>query len=46
MKQNIIIRTDGDNKIGLGHIYRSLYLAKELKKNKFNVIFLSKSILP
>jgi len=44
MKQNIIIRTDGDNKIGLGHIYRSLYLAKELKKNKFNVIFLSKNI--
>jgi len=44
MKQNIVIRADGSNEIGLGHIYRSFYLAKELKKEKVNVIFLSKNV--
>lgn len=43
MKEIIIIRTDGDNEIGLGHVYRSLNLAKELKENNFKIIFLTKS---
>ena len=41
----IIIKTDGDNNKGLGHVYRSLNLAKELKKNNIKVIFLTKSII-
>ena len=43
MKQSIVIKTDGNNAIGLGHIYRSLNLAKELKKSNFKIIFLTKS---
>jgi len=35
----IIIKTDGNNTIGLGHVYRSLNLAKELKKKNIKVIF-------
>ena len=41
----IIIKTDGNNSIGLGHVYRSLNLAKELKNNNIKVIFLTKSII-
>lgn len=41
MKEVIIIKTDGDNDIGLGHVYRTLNLAKELKNNK--IVFLTKS---
>lgn len=41
MKEIIIIKTDGDNDIGLGHVYRTLNLAKELKNNR--IIFLTKS---
>lgn len=40
----IIIKTDGDNSIGLGHIYRTLNLAKELTK-KYKVIFLTNSTI-
>jgi len=32
-KLNIIFRVDGDNKIGMGHVYRSVNLAKVLKKH-------------
>lgn len=45
MKKTIIIKTDGSNKIGLGHIYRSINLAKELKKNNFRIVFLTNSII-
>ena len=45
MKKVVVIKTDGNNKIGLGHIYRSLSLAKELKKNNIKVIFLTESII-
>lgn len=45
MKKTIIIKTDGNHKIGLGHIYRSINLAEELKKNNFRIIFLTKSII-
>ena len=43
MKETIIIKTDGSNEIGLGHIYRSVNLAKELKKENYKIIFLTKS---
>jgi spore coat polysaccharide biosynthesis predicted glycosyltransferase SpsG len=43
MKETIIIKTDGSNEIGLGHIYRSVNLAKELKKRNYKIIFLTKS---
>ncbi len=44
MKETIIIKTDGDNYIGLGHVYRMLNLAKELKKDN-KIVFLTKSIV-
>lgn len=43
MKETMVIRTDGDHRLGLGHIYRSVNIAKELRKNGFKIIFLSKS---
>jgi len=39
----VVLRVDGDNKIGLGHLYRTINLAKELRKKKFQVIFLTRS---
>ena len=39
-KLNIIFQVDGDNKIGMGHVYRSANLAKALKKY-YNVSFLT-----
>ena len=41
-KKTILIDVDGDNKIGLGHIYRSINLCQELKYNNFQVVFLTK----
>ena len=38
MKKTIIIKTDGNHKIGLGHIYRSINLAEELKKQEQEII--------
>lgn len=40
--KNILIRCDGSKKIGLGHITRSLVLAKQLRDDSYNVIFLLK----
>lgn len=39
--KKILIRLDADAKTGLGHLYRSLAIAGELKKNGFRPIFLS-----
>lgn len=48
-KKSIVIRTDGSNEIGMGHIFRSLYLGNEFKKNGYMVHFITsnnfKSIL-
>lgn len=38
-KLNVVFRVDGDNKIGLGHVYRSVTLANKLVFNH-NIIFL------
>jgi len=35
-----LIRTDGGNKIGMGHIFRSVALSQELKKKGFQIHFL------
>jgi UDP-2,4-diacetamido-2,4,6-trideoxy-beta-L-altropyranose hydrolase len=43
MKNIIVIKTDGGNEIGLGHVYRSINLAKQLKNNNYKIIFLTKS---
>lgn len=40
VKPVILIRTDGDNKIGMGHIYRTISLSQELKKHGFKIHFL------
>lgn len=37
----IIFVVDGNNKIGMGHVFRSLNLAKKLSNNGHNVIFLT-----
>lgn len=38
----IIIVADGNNKIGMGHVYRALNLSSVLKKNGHKIIFLTK----
>ena len=40
----ILFVVDGNNKIGMGHVYRSINLAKEFKKNRHDVVFLTKEI--
>ena len=40
-KPIVIIRTDGSNEIGLGHIYRSKSLANEFKLNGYSVHFIT-----
>ena len=44
-KLGIIIRVDGDNKIGMGHVYRSLNLGIELKSRGHKIIFLTKNLV-
>lgn len=39
-KPIVLIRTDGNNKIGMGHIFRSIALSNELKKVGFEIHFL------
>lgn len=41
--KSALIRADGSNKIGLGHLTRQIDIANELKKLNYNVIFLSKN---
>ena len=41
--KNVTIRIDADNILGMGHFYRSLNLAKEMKKKKIKITFLTKS---
>ena len=38
----IIILADGNNKIGMGHVYRSLTLGKELQRNGHTITYLTK----
>jgi len=43
-KSNILFRVDGSNKLGMGHIIRSVAIANELRKSKNMVpIFLTKN---
>lgn len=44
-KKKIIFVVDGNNKIGLGHVYRTLNLAKELKKSIHDILFLTNDSL-
>lgn len=43
INRNIVIRVDADNVLGMGHFYRSLNLAKEMKKRGVKLSFLTKS---
>lgn len=38
--KKILIKTDGNNIIGMGHIYRCISIVKELKKKGFEINFL------
>lgn len=44
VKKTIIIRVDGNNSIGSGHIVRNITLANQLKKIGYNIIFVSRNI--
>lgn len=39
---NVVIRADGSNKLGNGHIWRTLKLANELRNREHNVSYISK----
>ena len=41
-KLKIVFITDGNHKIGMGHVYRSLNLAKTLQKRNHNIVFMTK----
>lgn len=45
IKKRIVFIVDGNSKIGLGHVYRSLNLAKELVKSSQNILFLTNDSL-
>ena len=45
MKQKIIFIVDGNNTIGLGQVYRSLNLAKEIKKFNKNILFITNELI-
>ena len=45
MKQKIIFIVDGNNTIGLGQVYRSLNLAKEIKKFNKNILFITNDLI-
>lgn len=40
-KKIVVIRTDGGNEIGMGHISRTLYLANEFKSKGYSVHFIT-----
>lgn len=42
LKLNIAIRADGNSRIGLGHIIRTMALGNEFKKNNCNVVYITK----
>jgi UDP-2,4-diacetamido-2,4,6-trideoxy-beta-L-altropyranose hydrolase len=41
MSTHVAIRADGGNKIGLGHIVRTMALANECKRNNCSVVFIT-----
>jgi len=43
MGLKIALRVDGDHNIGMGHVHRSINLARELKNQKNKIIFLTKN---
>ncbi|MBW2975069.1 UDP-2,4-diacetamido-2,4,6-trideoxy-beta-L-altropyranose hydrolase [Candidatus Woesearchaeota archaeon] len=44
LDRRISIRVDGSNKGGLGHVYRCLALAKELRKEGFDIQFIMQDL--
>lgn len=44
-RKKVVIRADGNHKVGLGHFFRTISLANELSKNNCSVIFLTQNKL-
>ena len=41
IKKSVLIKTDGSNKIGMGHIVLSITLAKKFKEKGYKIFFLT-----
>lgn len=42
-RKKVVIRVDGNHKVGLGHFFRTISLANELSKINYSIIFLTQN---
>ena len=45
MKKKILVRVDGSNKVGLGHVYNMLTILHHLRKEKIIIVMHKKNNL-
>ncbi|CAI9832233.1 conserved hypothetical protein [Nitrosopumilaceae archaeon] len=41
--RTVLIRTDGDHSLGMGHVYRSVSIADEIRRRRFGTVIVTKS---
>ena len=41
--RTVLIRTDGDHSLGMGHVYRSVSIADEIRRRRFRTVIVTKS---